>query len=307
MGDTIAELVKSNARRPPRARGGGGGAGSAMGSSFSMSSSAMFRNEGLRTLDDRFDQIEKLYQESDDDSWGGGSDDDDESEQGGEFHGSQREDLEEIMDEFLSRYEVIGGKMRQQLKPLSSEDLNSKEYEGLDPEEAQRKANASKLDRIRASLAQLDLDGDGDGDGDDDDEIVQRRKEKERILKIVERQEREEERRMRKGGGGLITPKVDILEDRRRDRWDCETVLSTYSNLSNHPRLLRIRDNKLKTPKPAQIKLDPKTGFPLVNGELVTTGRDTIMENVEEEDEDEEEMEEYSQFSLIRRFTSLGS
>lgn len=67
----------------------------------------------------------------------------------------------------------------------------------------------------------------------------------------------------------------------------------TYSNLSNHPRLLRIRDNKLKAPKPAQIKLDPKTGFPLVDGEIVT-GRDTIME--EDEDAESEEMEEYSTF-----------
>ncbi|GAA5880401.1 hypothetical protein JCM1840_006204, partial [Sporobolomyces johnsonii] len=52
-GDTIAELMASSARRPAR---GGRAATSALGSSFSMSSSAMFRNEGLRTLDDRFDQ-----------------------------------------------------------------------------------------------------------------------------------------------------------------------------------------------------------------------------------------------------------
>ena len=58
MGDTIAELVKSSARRPPR--GTGGVQGSVAGSSFSMSSSAMFRNEGLRTLDDRFDQVSSL-------------------------------------------------------------------------------------------------------------------------------------------------------------------------------------------------------------------------------------------------------
>lgn len=159
-----------------------------------------------------------MYDESDEDSWGGGGGhSDDESEIGGEFHGPQREDLEQIMDDFLSRYEVIGGKMRQQLKPLSAEDLNSPEYEGLDEEEAQRRANASKLDRIRASLASLDI-----GEGD---EAEQKKREKDRILKIVERQEREEERRARKGLG-LGTPKVDILEDRKRDRWDCETVLS---------------------------------------------------------------------------------
>lgn len=50
-GDTIAELRASSARRPPRK------GASAAGSQFSMSSSAMFRNEGLRTLDDRFDQV----------------------------------------------------------------------------------------------------------------------------------------------------------------------------------------------------------------------------------------------------------
>lgn len=54
-GDTIAELRASNARRPPRK------AASQSGSQFSMTSSAMFRNEGLRTLDDRFDQVRSPF------------------------------------------------------------------------------------------------------------------------------------------------------------------------------------------------------------------------------------------------------
>lgn len=54
-GDTVAELRQTSAsRRPAR------GAVSAQGSAFSMSSSAMFRNEGLRTLDDRFDQVRQI-------------------------------------------------------------------------------------------------------------------------------------------------------------------------------------------------------------------------------------------------------
>ena len=52
-GDTIADLRASNALRPPRKAT----RSLASGSAFSMSSSAMFRNEGLRTLDDRFDQV----------------------------------------------------------------------------------------------------------------------------------------------------------------------------------------------------------------------------------------------------------
>jgi len=49
---------------------------------------------------------------------------------------------------------------------------------------------------------------------------------------------------------------VDI--DDVKDTWDCETILTTYSKLENHPRLIRVRDTKA-VPK---IRLDPKTGLP---------------------------------------------
>ena len=52
-GDTIADLRASNARRPPRKKIGA----SQSGSQFSMTSSAMFRNAGLQTLDEQFDQV----------------------------------------------------------------------------------------------------------------------------------------------------------------------------------------------------------------------------------------------------------
>ncbi|KAI0715091.1 Low temperature viability protein-domain-containing protein [Earliella scabrosa] len=48
--------------------------------------------------------------------------------------------------------------------------------------------------------------------------------------------------------------------DDKKDRWDCETILTTYSNLENHPRLIRARNDK---PVP-KIRLDPKTGLPSV-------------------------------------------
>ncbi|KAF9502180.1 LTV-domain-containing protein [Pleurotus eryngii] len=49
-------------------------------------------------------------------------------------------------------------------------------------------------------------------------------------------------------------------EDTKQDRWDCETILSTYSNLENHPRLIRARDAN----PVVKIRLDPRTGFPMV-------------------------------------------
>lgn len=59
-GDTIAALQAASARRPPRKAGFSDRKSTASASAFSMSSSAMFRNEGLQTLDDRFDQVRDL-------------------------------------------------------------------------------------------------------------------------------------------------------------------------------------------------------------------------------------------------------
>ncbi|KAK9447423.1 Low temperature viability protein-domain-containing protein [Limtongia smithiae] len=46
-----------------------------LSSGYSMSSSAMFRNEGLTLLDDRFEQIERMYMDSDEEEDGEGLDD----------------------------------------------------------------------------------------------------------------------------------------------------------------------------------------------------------------------------------------
>ncbi|KDQ14015.1 hypothetical protein BOTBODRAFT_145898 [Botryobasidium botryosum FD-172 SS1] len=51
--------------------------------------------------------------------------------------------------------------------------------------------------------------------------------------------------------------------DQYKDRWDCETILSTYTNLENHPRLIRAREKE----RVVKIRLDPRTGLPIVDGE----------------------------------------
>ncbi|ANB13752.1 Ltv1p [Sugiyamaella lignohabitans] len=69
---------------------------------FSMSSSALFRNDGLTLLDNRFDKIEEEYN----------NDDDEEEEANEPFDMSkERDDLEAIMDDFLDNYVVEGKKM----------------------------------------------------------------------------------------------------------------------------------------------------------------------------------------------------
>lgn len=55
---------------------------------------------------------------------------------------------------------------------------------------------------------------------------------------------------------------------------------ATYSNLENHPRLIRVRDAK-SVPK---IKLDPKTGLPIAANPVPRNLDDLSEEDVDEED-----------------------
>lgn len=45
-------------------------------------------------------------------------------------------------------------------------------------------------------------------------------------------------------------------DEPKEDRWDCETILTTYSNIYNHPKLIVL-------PPKNKIRLSAKTGLPL--------------------------------------------
>ncbi|OJA15960.1 putative protein 45 [Rhizopogon vesiculosus] len=66
-----------------------------------------------------------------------------------------------------------------------------------------------------------------------------------------------------------------------------EDRIATYSNLENHPRVIRARASK---PVP-QIKLDPKTGLPFINDgyPIKTRNGDHELHSVAEEEEDSRE------------------
>ncbi|KAH7334458.1 Low temperature viability protein-domain-containing protein [Rhizoctonia solani] len=225
-GDTIGKLPSL----PPMSVIGGKkrrkGAGSDA-SGFSMSSSSMFRNEGLRGLDAQFDRMEILYnsdediRDSDGDHEASLSKDltEDDSDEAPELLDT-REDLEGMMDEFLEKYELVGNKMRPVLG-------------GSTP--------AEKLATLRHALVD-DIDGDGGI----------------RARVIIKKG-----KTLESAQHDIIPEPYDIDAGYEHDRWDCETILSTYSNLENHPRLILARDRR---PVP-RIQLDPRTGLPSVTGD----------------------------------------
>ncbi|XP_077632143.1 protein LTV1 homolog [Crocuta crocuta] len=50
---------------------------------------------------------------------------------------------------------------------------------------------------------------------------------------------------------------VTVVVEEAKEKWDCESICSTYSNLYNHPQLIKYQ------PKPKQIQISSKTGIPL--------------------------------------------
>ncbi|KAG9127411.1 hypothetical protein FRC07_014090 [Ceratobasidium sp. 392] len=222
-GDTIGKLPSL----PPLSVIGGKrrrkGAGSDA-SGFSMSSSSVFRNDGLRGLDAQFDRMELLYNsdeeilDSSEEHEARTSKDltEDDSDEAPELLDT-RDDLGGMMDEFLEKYELVGNKMRPVLGGITG---------------------AEKLATLRHALAD-ETEGDGGARA-------------RAIIKQGNNPSADNE--------DLIPEPYDIDEGYEQDQWDCETILSTYSNFENHPRLILARDQR---PVP-RIKLHPKTGLPAV-------------------------------------------
>lgn len=216
-------------------------AGGASASTFSMSSSAMFRNENLTLLDERFDKVEREYE----------SDSDDDDEERTDLVGEElRKDFDSILDDFLDKFEIVGSKMVPRLEGATSEN---------------------KLTTIRNAMLV-----------DDDDEksvattvggTKHRKKKEEEVPEEIQTDFRSRAERM-------------------RDNWDVQTILSkwfaicvlswtmhiwkrkissnrvffifligTYSNLDNHPGMIKEQNRK-------RIHIDPKTGMPVVTEKL---------------------------------------
>ncbi|KAI0323075.1 LTV-domain-containing protein [Amylostereum chailletii] len=196
-GDTIGQLPEISVVGGKKRRRGGSDA-----SGYSMTSSSMFRTDGLRLLDDRFEQFEKQYDEDEE------IPDDFDSDDGAPELITSREDFEALMDDFLDNYEIHGGKLKPSLEGVGVEKL-----------EILRLA-MGRDERVKAP------DRPSDESSDDDDDIY-----------------------------------AALEKEDKHDRWDVETVLTTHTNIENHPRLIRARESN---PVP-KIRLDPRTGLPTIS------------------------------------------
>ncbi|KAK6542549.1 hypothetical protein TWF694_006496 [Orbilia ellipsospora] len=98
--DDLASLVSSFNNRKLKKKGVPSSARTAMSSNYSMSSSALFRTEGLTTLDDRFDKIEEEYAQDEEEDMM--------SQSSVLSNAPERQDFGNILDEFLDTYSTTG-------------------------------------------------------------------------------------------------------------------------------------------------------------------------------------------------------
>jgi len=95
---------------------------------------------------------------------------------------------------------------------------------------------------------------------------------------------------------GSEKEEMEKLELEPKDKWDCESILSTYSTLYNHPKLISEPKNR----RPVPIELSSKTGMPLnVLGRGLTAAALKQLDAANGESEDDKEDDLRSRLSVL--------
>nr|XP_023689505.1 protein LTV1 homolog [Paramormyrops kingsleyae] len=190
----------------------------------------------------------------DDDEWEDTDDEEQEEEYGsdgplsedGDLHPRELLFMDEETKSRFTEYSITSSVMRRNQQLTLLDDRFEKFYEQFDDDEIGALDNAELEGFIAPDSVRL-------GEVIDD---YYRQKEKEyqkpddlgpRGLPLVaEEEEREEEEEME-----------TLVVEKPAEKWDCESILSTYSNLYNRPKIIS------DPPKPKPIRVSQKTGIPL--------------------------------------------
>lgn len=108
---------------------------------------------------------------------------------------------------------------------------------------------------------------------------------------VAEEEKKEMERTTRqKLTQSALEPKLERPVQRQRETWDVQSVISTYSNLENHPSLINDKGPSKR------IRIDPKTGMPVLveveRKQKKQQQQQQAESDAEEDDEEEDEEDE---------------
>ncbi|CAG8647246.1 14185_t:CDS:10 [Funneliformis caledonium] len=145
-----------------------------------------------------------------------------------------RQDFSQILDEFLDKYEISGCKIVQKLEGDNVQD---------------------QLETVRRSLGKINLN-----DGVSQDNIIN-----EKDGSGSDKSENNRSKNQKKSRDRLVQ-----VESIKKEAWDCQSILSTYSNFENHPILIREIPHQ-------KINISQKSGLPVL---------ESSVENKEKDDEE---------------------
>lgn len=107
------------------------------------------------------------------------------------------------------------------------------------------------------------------------EEVLGSRQGVEKAFEALERNDREEVAKLDKrieegldeesdGHDSDLDTKFDVMYEQKGEKWDCETIVSTYSNLDNHPSVIDAPSStkRRSVVKQPVIRLDPRTQAP---------------------------------------------
>lgn len=199
--------------------------------------------------------------EDDDDEWEDTDEEDDEDEeQDYDSEGGLSEDKEGGRREFMfadcetksrfTEYSLTSSVMRRNEQLTLLDDRFEKFYEQFDDDEIGALDNAELEGYIEPDSKRLEEVI--------KDYFIQKEKEcqKPDQLGPAELPSVKEEEEDEDDDGGEVEIETMVIEP-PTERWDCETIISTYSNLYNRPKLIQ------DPPKTKQIRVSDKTGIPL--------------------------------------------
>ncbi|CAI2173100.1 1579_t:CDS:2 [Funneliformis geosporum] len=142
-----------------------------------------------------------------------------------------RQDFSQILDEFLDKYEINGCKIVQKLEGENAQD---------------------QLETVRRSLGNINLN----------DRVGQ-----DKIIKEINGSGSDKSENKRSKDQKKSKDIVVQVESKKKEAWDCQSILSTYSNFENHPILIREKPRQ-------KIKINQKTGLPVVESSIENIEKD---------------------------------
>uniref|UniRef100_A0A3Q2NRT7 Protein LTV1 homolog n=1 Tax=Fundulus heteroclitus TaxID=8078 RepID=A0A3Q2NRT7_FUNHE len=193
--------------------------------------------------DDDDDEWEDTDEEGDFDSEGGFSGDD---HMEGDGHGREFLFMDEETKSRFTEYSLTSSVMRRNEQLTLLDDRFEKFYEQFDDDEIGALDNAELEGFINPDSARLE-------------EVIKdyfKQKEKDSLrpedlgpkeLAVVKEEEEDEEEEEME----------TVVIEASQEKWDCETIISTYSNLYNRPKVIE------EPSKPKPIRVSNRTGIPL--------------------------------------------